>query len=345
MTARPSGGNNMNHCVLRAAACATVLAFTSAASAQVPEIRLARQYSMGYLQLNAMDHHKLIEKHAKALGIPEVKVSWHVFNGPNAVNEALISGNIDIGSGGVPGLLVLWARTKGTPQEVRGISALSSQPFLLNTRNSAVKTIADFTANDRIAMPAVKVSVQAIMLQMAAAKLWGQKEFAKLDPNTVSMSPPDMTIALLAGKSEITAAFTVPPFQQQQLENPDVHTVLNSYDVMDGPHTFTVAWTSARFREQNPVLYKAFVAALQEATEIVNRDKRAAGELWIKDSNSKLSPDMVGKIVAGPQVNWTMVPESTMKFAKFMAEVGTLKVAPASWTDYFFPEVHGLNGS
>ena len=103
------------------------------AAAQVPEIRLAKQYSMGYLQLNVMEHQKLIEKHAKALGIPEVKVSWLKFNGPAAINDALISGNIDIASGGVPGLLTLWAKTKGTPQEVRGISALSSQPFLLNT--------------------------------------------------------------------------------------------------------------------------------------------------------------------------------------------------------------------
>ena len=99
---------------------------------------------MGYLQLNVMDHQKLIEKHAAALGLKDVKVSWFKFNGPTAVNEALISGNVDIGSGGVPGLLTLWARTKGTPQEVRGISALSSQPFLLNTRDPKIKTMKDF---------------------------------------------------------------------------------------------------------------------------------------------------------------------------------------------------------
>src|SRR5882757_10725138 len=141
---------------------------TAAAAAQVPEIRFAQQTSMGYLQLNVMEHQKLIEKHAKLLGIAEVKVSWLTFNGPAAVNDALLSGNIDIASGGVPGLLVLWAKTKGTPQEVRGITALSSQPFLLNSRNPDVKTIKDFKDSDRIAVPAVKVSVQAIMLQMAA---------------------------------------------------------------------------------------------------------------------------------------------------------------------------------
>ena len=114
---------------------------------------------------------------------------------------------------------------------------------------------------------------------------------------------------------------------------------------MDGPHTFTLAWTSAKFRNDNPVLYKALVAALREATDIVNADKRAAAALWIEDSHSKLPLDMVAGIVAGPQVKWTLTPQATMKFARFMAEVGTLKAAPASWHDYFFPEIYDANGS
>ncbi len=316
----------------------------SAASAQVPEIRLARQFSMGYLQLNVMEHQQLIEKHAKALGIPAVKVSWFTFNGPTAVNEALISGNIDVGSGGVPGLLILWSKTKGTPQEVRGISALSSQPFLLNTKDANIKTIKDFKDSDRIAVPAVRSSVQAITLQMAAAQEFGVKEFTKLDPLTVSMSPPDATVALLKGGAQITASFSVPPFQYQQLTDPGVHTVLNSFDVMGGSHTFTAAWTSAKFRDGNPVLYKALVAAMKEATDIINKDKQAAAALWIEDSKSKLAPEMVGKIVAGAQVKWTLVPENTMKYADFMASVGTLKQKPASWKDYFFPEIYDVNG-
>jgi len=324
---------------------AVLLTALTPAAAEVPEIRLAQQFSIGYLQLNVMEHQKLIEKHAKLLGIPEVKVSWLKFNGPAAVNDALLSGNLDIASGGVPGLMVLWSRTKGTPQEVRGISALSAQPFLLNSRDPNIKSIKDFKDSDRIAVPAVKVSVQAITLQMAAAKAYGDKEFSKLDPLTVSMSPPDATIALLGGKSEVTSVFSVPPFQNQQLEQQGIHTVLNSFDVMGGPHTFTVAWTSAKFRDNNPVLYKALIAALHEATDIVNKDKRAAAQYWIEDSKSKLPLDMVTKIVSAPQVKWTLVPENTIKYADFMSSVGTLKNKPASWKDYFFPEIYDVNGS
>src|SRR5258707_122359 len=89
------------------------------AAAQTSEIKLARQFSMGYLQFNVMEHEHLIEKHARALGLPDVKVTWATFNGPNAMNDALISGSVDIVAGGMPGLLTLWGRTKGTAQEVR----------------------------------------------------------------------------------------------------------------------------------------------------------------------------------------------------------------------------------
>jgi NitT/TauT family transport system substrate-binding protein len=300
---------------------------------------------MGYLQLNVMEHEKLIEKHAAALGIADAKVSWFKLNGPTAVNEALISGNVDIGSGGVPGLLVLWSRTRGTSQEVRGISALSSQPFLLNTKDPNIKTIKDFKDSDRIAVPAVKSSVQALTLQMAAAKEWGAKDFEKLDHLTVSMTPPDATVALLKGGAQISAAFSVPPFQNQQLEDPGVHSVLNSFDVMGGSHTFTAIWCSAKFRDGNPKMYQAFVAALKDATDILNKDKQKGANYWIEDSKSKLAPEMVGKIVSGNQVKWTMVPENTIKYADFMASVGRLKDKPASWKDYFFPEAYGLNGS
>ena len=124
-----------------------------------------------------------------------------------------------------------------------------------------------------------------------------------------------------------------------------IKTILNSYDVLNGPHTFTVAWTSAGFRDSNPVLYKALIAAIGEATESINKDKRAAADIWIAASKSTLALDFVDKVVAGPQVRWTMVPENTMKFARSMASTSVIKAAPSSWQDYFFPEVHSLGGS
>jgi NitT/TauT family transport system substrate-binding protein len=328
-----------------AIAAGALLAVAGNAAAQAPEIRFARQFSMGYLQFNLMEKHQLLEKHAKAAGIPEIKVVWATFNSPAAMNDALLSGSVDIVSGGVPGLLTIWARTHGTPTAVKGIAAFTSQPILLNTRNPNIKSITDFTDQDKIALPAVKVSVQAMMLQMAAAKQWGQANFAKLDPITVGMSPPDATIALLSGSGDITSNFSVPPFQYQQLEKPGIHTVLNSYDIFGGPNTFTVAWTTSQFRDKNPALYKALVAAFDEATQMLNKDVREASQAWIDNVKSKLTVEKVAEIASGKQVKWTMVPENTVKYAEFMHSVGSIKVMPASWKDLFFPEIHGLPGS
>ena len=324
---------------------AAMLGAAAQASGEASEIRLAKQFSMGYVQFNVLEHEKLIEKHARALGLGDVKVTWATFNGPDAMNTALLSDQVDVVAGGVPGLVTLWAKTAGTPQEVRGISALSSQPFLLNTRNPAVKTIRDYTDADRIAVPAVGVSVQAVTLQMACAQTFGKESYNKLDKLTVSMSPPDATVALLSGAGTVTSAFSVPPFQQQQLQNPAIHTVLNSFDVLGGSHSFTVAWTSRKFHDANPKLYRALVDALAEATKVLNADKRAAAALWIQDAKSKLPLDMVYSVLAGPQVKWTLVPENTMKYASFMKDVGSIKTVPASWKDLFFPEIQGEPGS
>lgn len=327
------------------ASAAAFLLPAGTAAAEVKEVRLAKQFSMGYVQFNVMERMKLIEKHAKAAGLGDVKATWATFNGPNHMNDALLSGNVDFVSGGVPGLVTIWSKTKGTPFEVRGVTAFTSQPFLLNSRNPAIRSLKDFGPKDKIAMPAVKISVQAVTLQMAAAKEFGEANYGKLDPLTVSASPPDSTTALLSGAGDYTSVFSVPPFQNMQLENPAIHTVLNSFDVLGGPHTFTVAWAPKRFRDQNPKLYAAVLAAFREATEIINKDKRAAAQLWADDTKSKMAVDAIHRILAGPQVEWTMVPNATMKFATFMHKVGSIPAPPSSWKDLFFPDIHNLPGS
>ena len=94
---------------------------SATAIARAAEIRLAEQFSMGYLQFNVMKRDRLIEKYATQRGLKDFKVSWQRFNGPVAMNEALLSNSTDIVSGGVPGLITLWDKTQGTSFEVKGI--------------------------------------------------------------------------------------------------------------------------------------------------------------------------------------------------------------------------------
>jgi NitT/TauT family transport system substrate-binding protein len=225
------------------------------------------------------------------------------------------------------------------------VAALDSMPLYLNTRNPNVKTIRDFTEKDKIALPAVKVSVQAVTLQMAAEKVFGEGQHGKLDALTVSMSHPDAQTALLSGQSEVTAHFGSPPFQYQQLKRPGIHTVLNSTDVLGGPTTFNVVWTTSKFRSDNPKLYAAFVSALEEATDSINKDRKAAAEAYLRISRDKDSVADILAMLNDPAIVFTMAPQNIMAYANFMAKTGMIKAKPDSWKDMFFPNVHGLAGS
>ena len=326
-----------------ATAVLALLVASAPARAELSEINVAQQYGISYLPLMIMEDQKLIEKHAKAAGV-DVKVGWAKFAGGNVMNDALLSGSLQFASGGVGPLLTLWARTKGN-LDVKAVGAINSMPLYLNTRNPTVKTIKDFTDKDKIALPAVKVSIQAVTLQMAAEKAFGPGQQNKLDPLTVSMSHPDAQAALLSGASEIDAHFSSPPFQYQQLEKPGIHTVLNSYDVLGGPATFNVVWTSSKFRNDNPKLYDAFVKAMEEATAIINRDKKAAAETYLRLSKDKDTVADIQKMLNDPNIVYTQTPQSIMKYADFMSKTGAIKVKPDSWKDMFFPNVHNLPGS
>ncbi len=320
-----------------------VLMGQSIALAEVNEVRVAQQFGVGYLPLQMMREKGLIEKHAKAQG-QDVKVNWSRFSGGRAMNDALLSGNLDFASGGVGPLLTIWDKTKGN-LNVKGVACLNEMPLYLNTTNPKVKSLKDFTEKDRIALPAVKVSVQARTLQMAAEKEFGEGKHGELDKWTVSMKHPDGVAAILSGASEITGHLTSPPFQYQELKDPKVHKVLSSYDVLGGPSTFNCVWARSSFRDDNPKVYKAFVAALKEAMELINADKNAAAAVYINQTKSKLELDFIKQIVNDKEIAFSMTPKNTTKYATFMNKVGALKNKPASWKDYFFPEIHDLSGS
>jgi len=114
---------------------------------------------------------------------------------------------------------------------------------------------------------------------------------------------------------------------------------------MGGPLTFTVLWTTTRFKSQNPKLYAAFVAALKQATEMINADKRAAAELYVTESRSKESVEDVYALLSDPAVEFTLTPRQIAKYAAFMRDNGQIRNQPASWKDLFFEDVHGLPGS
>jgi NitT/TauT family transport system substrate-binding protein len=331
---------------LRLPIMAVVLAFgisATTAHAETRTVRIAKQFGIGYLPLTIMEEKGLIEAEGKKLGL-DLKTEWLQFTGGPPMNEALVSGNLDFASGGVGPLVTAWARTKNNIK-IKGIAAINSMPLWLNTIKPEIKSIKDFTEKDRIALPAVKVSIQAVVLQMAAEKVFGKGQEHKLDPWTVSLSHPDGLAQMMSGKSEITAHLTSAPFMYQELQDKRVHKVLDSYEVLGGPHTFNSVWATAKLYEGEPKVAKAFVAALEDAMKYINSDPDGAAALWVKNNNSKLPVEEAARIIKLPENEWTMTPKKTMAFAEYMSRVGMIPEKPASWKDFYIDAVHNLPGS
>jgi NitT/TauT family transport system substrate-binding protein len=315
----------------------------SGSAAAEGTIRIAEQFGIGYLPLQVIRRQKLIEKHGAAQGLA-VTVAWAQLSGGSAMNDALLSGSIDVGSGGVGPLLLIWDRTKGNA-EVRGIAAINNMPLFLNVNSSTLTSIKDFTAKDRIALPAVKISVQARTLQMAAEQAFGDGRFDALDAFTVSLPHPDAAAALLSGSAEITAHLTSPPYQYQELQNPKVHRILSSYDVLGGPSTFNSVWARKAFRDNNRKTYAAFLAALQEAVTFIGANRAEAASIYVAANGRGLDRAFIETMLGDPDIQFTLTPRNTFKYAELMARIGVLKNRPASWKDYYFDDVHDLPGS
>ncbi|MDU9394789.1 ABC transporter substrate-binding protein [Pseudomonas japonica] len=306
------------------------------------EIRIAEQFGIVYLLLNVVRDQQLIEKHGKEQGI-DIKVDWTQLSGGAATNDALLSGSVDIVGAGVGPLLTIWDRTQGR-QNVKAVASLGNFPYQLLSSNPNVKSIADISDKDRIALPAVGVSVQSRFLQYAAAKQWGDKEFNRLDKYTVAVPHPDATAALIAGGTELNGHFSNPPFQEQALANKDVHVVLDTYELL-GPNSPTVLFTTEQFRKDNPKTYKAFVDALAEAADFAQRDKAAAADTYVRVTKAKISREDLLKIIDNPKYEFTVTPKNTYQLAEFLYRVGAIKHKPESWKDYFFQDEKPLQGS
>ncbi|HEX8665233.1 MAG TPA: ABC transporter substrate-binding protein [Beijerinckiaceae bacterium] len=329
----------MTHSRLRALAAAAALAVsTVSAFAEAGTLRVAKQYGLGYLQFMVMEDQKMIEKHAKAAGLGDVTVDWGTFRSSDVMNDALISRNLDFACLGHPGLITIWSKTRGN-YDVRAAAGLNVLPLILNVRDPSIRSLKDFKDEHRIALPAVKVSMQAIILQMAVAKEFGEANFGKLDHLTVSLAHPDATAMMLSGKGEIVANFSSSPFQYRQQKQGGIRQMFTSEEVLGGPVSFNVIATTAKFREENPKLYRAFLAAFQEATDFVNKDKAAAAEIYLKLSSDKTPKEEIVELMSKPGVRFTTELFGLDKFADFMAKTGALKNPPKDWrAEMTFPE-------
>ena len=318
---------------------AMLAAFAAPASAEVNELRIGKQYGLPYIQFVIMEDQKLIEKHAKLLGLGDIKVDWATLGGPAQINDGIISGAIDIGAVGLPNLITMWEKTRNNVK-VRAIAGLNFMPLILVTPDPRIKSLKDYGEKDRIALPSVKISMQAILLEMAAAKEFGQANYEKLDPLTVSMGHPDAFTALSSG-TEVRSHFSSAPFQNRQLKMPGYHQVISSYDII-GPHSVSCISMQTKFHDGNPKMVTAILDAMREATGWIKSDKRAAAEAYLRITKDKMPVDEMVAILNDPTMVITIVPKGADKISEFLAKVGRIKAKPDRWQDYYFGDVDKL---
>jgi len=318
----------------------------SAMGQEVSRVALVKQHGLPYLPLMVMEQFKLVEKHAARLGVPSLAVQYTTLGGTASLVEALLSGQMNFGVTGVPGLATLWDKTAGTIREVRALAAVQAMPFMLIANNPAVNSIRDLTAKDKIAVPAVKVSAQAVCLQMAATKEWGPDQYARLDPLTITLPHPDATVAIVSKLLEVTAHYAVAPYYQYELTVPGIRQILKSYDTFGGQVTNGVMIMLKSFGDSNRKTSEAVFAALDEANNRIRMDPKAAAQVYMTATNEKRNNlDEVALMVSDPDNVWTTTPINSMKYLEFMHRVGTVKNLPISWKEMYMPQTQALAGS
>jgi NitT/TauT family transport system substrate-binding protein len=255
------------------AAAVALVAQASVVRAEVAELRMATQFGIGAMPMILMQRNQLLERQLAAAGLQNVKVSWRQFPGGAPMNDGLLSGSLDIVSGGTTVFLALWAKARGTPSAVRS-AGHSPRCRCGSDQDPDVKRLEDLTEKDKIAVTTVKVSVHAMLLQMAAEKIWGSANSGRFDRLTVTMPHANAAAAMMSGGTEINNHFTAPPYQNMAIKAPGVRRITTAEEILGARSSYMVAYATEKFRADNPRTYGAFVAALRQSQDIISKDPK-----------------------------------------------------------------------
>ncbi|MDT7953550.1 MAG: ABC transporter substrate-binding protein [Acetobacteraceae bacterium] len=322
---------------------AALLLLPTLARAEVSELRITKQPGIIYLAPIVMEQQHLIEKAAASLGIPDLKTKWITFGGGGAAIDALLSGNVDIVTTGASNMLLAWDRTKG---QVKGLAGSSSTPMWLISDNPDVKTLRDLKPTDKIAVPTVKISSQAIILQIAARQLYGDANFDHFDTMTMTLSHPDAQAQLTSGKGGgLTGHFSGAPYQAAEAKAPGLHVVTTSEDILGSRFSNAIYFAGTKFHDANPLVMKAFLQAAQAASQYIIDHPREACELYLSATGEKTPVDVLLAQIGDPARNFSIAPAGMMRIANHMADTKVLKTRPADWHAFFFPEAYALDGN
>ena len=308
-------------CVVSLCACG---GNSSESSSGKYKLTLAYQYGMSYAPVMVMQDQKLIEKYCG----DKVEVNWQLMNSGSAINEGIVSGDIQVGYMGMGPFIT--AVMKGTPYKL--YTALCAQPMGLMTSDPNLNSLKDFKEGDQIALVNVG-SIQHIMLAFAAKKELGDAH--AMDNYITAMAHPDGMTALLSGT--VKAHLTTTPYILQEAEDTNLHEITSVREAFPENAAFQVGAASNDLHDNHKDIYEGLVKATNEAIEYTNSNPEGVAKL-IYDKVGVTEEKMVNYLQADG-VLYTSKPIGLMEIATFMKDAGFIEKAPAAFSDITFENV------
>lgn len=311
------------------------------ALAETKSIRIGVQFGLTYLPAVVAISEGMIAKRAAEFGVPDLKVEMLRFSGSAAMNEALLSNSVDLGTLGTAGALIAWDKTRGR-QHIKSLAAIAATSYTLYTNKPGLKSLADFKTEDKIAVPASN-SPQALLLRMAAEK--GLADKTRIDSLLVSLPHPDATAAILGGQA-VAGYFATPPFSQVLARSDKVRPILTSREILGGSEATSITLACNQgFVDDNPKVARAALAGFEDAIALIARDPKQAAAIYLKSEKVSLPPAEIESIVSDGSTVYSVAPQGLMTYARAMLQQGQLRKLPEGWKDVFFPLIGERQGS
>lgn len=330
------------HAALLLAVVAVVV--PRAATAEATSVLIAAPPGLEYLPIRAALAERLIEKRAKDAGLGNVKVDLRRYESSIAVNQAIHSGNADIGGTGLTEMLALWNRTRETRFETRGVLALAALPLTIVTTDPEIREVRDYggRTRHRIAVPEIRVSIHAVTLRMAAEKAFGLGQAGKLDPLMAALPP---AAEVIANDPRIQTHIASPPESFRKFSAGRGRVVARSTDIVGGAHTTAVLVAARPWKDKNPKLFQVVADATVEALAWLDQDPARAARFYHAQSKSKQDiSEIEAMLTSAGEKPFRPTPRNTMPFATFLERSGAIKAKAETWKDYFWESAHALDG-
>ncbi len=301
------------YCLLVSACQPARLAHRERAAVQVLRVNILRE--AGYAPLLLMQRRRLLERR-----VPDLAVEWKVIPTQEAVYQALALGGLDVATGSAVAFLL--AGEHGL--RARVVAGVSELPLGLVGSRAEARSLRDLGSDDRIAVPA-RGGLEHVLLRMAALRELG--DWRSLDPLVVPRAHPEAFTALLA-RRDVTAHVAESPFLDDELETPGLHRLVDGSEVMGGPTSTVVAFSTTALYERHDALFAAFRDVLREATELATREPAEVAALLAEGDGYPMSAASVARYLGrGGLVFSTRVP-GLARLAAFMEYSGQLTKAP-----------------